>query len=131
LKKQRRQPLLGNGSVNTFQWQSNHAAARTSTHATREELFGGGVLYRIRAEAIYRESILRDELRSSYPVLRQFRGQKCVYIWRTPGTKAVCPLQTHLGVRMFTTRQSMTYRQDKCDEMRSIKQPLSEKERYR
>lgn len=43
----------------------------------------------------------------------------------------VCPLQTRLSLRLFTTRQCMAYRQDKYDEVRCIKHPLSEGERRR
>jgi hypothetical protein len=38
LQNQRRHPLLGNGSVNSFPWQPNHVTAATDTHATIEEV---------------------------------------------------------------------------------------------
>jgi hypothetical protein len=38
LLRQKRQPFLGNGSVNTFPWQSNHMTATIDTHAAQEEV---------------------------------------------------------------------------------------------
>lgn len=45
----------------------------------------------------------------------------------------VCPLQTRLGLFMFTTHQYeyVAYRQDKYDVVRCIEHPLSEGESYR